>query len=260
LSKKQIDNNHLYILIIMFSAIFGLYLLIEFLGFFILFVPFVDIILFMAFSAIILALTIFGIKTKSQRTKVSTMVSVILPGLAIAFVTALFFSNFLDSHGNSINIYAYLVFFVVTISCSMFLFFKGIKNLAIKITFGISYCIILAIIVLILILFIISPMPVPSFEPLHAVTSPNEQYIAKLGESAQDDSDDVLIAITRQPRIINLVVVKFVRRSSLFYEYSGDFSSDIYSVDLHWESDYRLVVDLDTPLIFRFEGQNWIRE
>jgi len=260
LSKKQIANKHLYILIIMYSVIIGLFLLINSTSFFIVFVPYIGIFLFMVFSIIIIISTILDIKKKSQNTKASSIAYAILPGLSTIFTIAMLINNFYDSHGNFVNIYAYLVFFFVTISCSMLLFFKGIKKMATKIILGIIYSIALLPIVLFLVFIAISPPSAPNIETVQFEISPNEQYVAKLGVATQDClNDGILIVITRQPATINLLVAELRRNTSMRYLYNDNLA-DFCDTTLHWESDYRLIVDLDTPLIFRFDGQNWIRE
>jgi len=207
--------------------------------------------------AVILALTIDGLRKRHDRTRYSRIGNALLPIIALFFVL-----SFADHSGESPF---YLLLFITAFLCSMVLFFACTQNRTVKIILGVIHAIILIIPILIFTLALLGRLFAPLSGPTlmrQSELSPNGVYLAEVIDRRDGQYSDIGVNITRQGRDLNLLVGELRLRPQTIYV--ARWRVFVQDLTLHWETDGMLHITYSDKYgqdIVRFErqGDAWVR-
>jgi hypothetical protein len=216
----------------------AVYLIITILGFS--FVSMYGFVLSIIYILIILWLTISGIVNRKKTTKISDIISLFVPLMAIFLI----FIKGVSSDTNGINNYFFTLFAYITLICSMIMFYFYVNKRAVKIVLGIVYSILLVPIFFFLFIGVTFGVIFGDFVEntvIKSEISPSSIYLAEIVDNDQGAlGGNTYVNVTRQPSEINLIFGKLKRKSK--YIYKGRWG-EFETMTLRWESDEVLYIN-----------------
>jgi len=216
----------LLVLLLLSSGCF--YMLLELFGY--TFVPANGLLLDINTGAVIVLLTIIGIKQRREMSKSSALFAAVLLPIAIFFYISK------DAHIgiNQINAYAHILLTCLTLLCSLLLFFFLVRVKAVKIGLGIVYSVLT---VLMLFLLCIQSFCVlfNANSVVRSEMSPNSIFIAEVIQNDQGAlGGSTYVSVARLDREINLFIGKIREYPEMIYV--GRWSA-AFAMTLWWETD-----------------------
>jgi len=204
---------------------------------------------------LIIVLTIDGIRCRNERTEFSSIVNAILPLIALFFVVTI-----MIVHGS--DLYGLLA--MVTLVCSLVLFFACTQNRVVKLLLGMTYVLVLVIFPMFILLwsFMIVTSPPGITEVRQTELSPNGIYLSEVIEYNGADGVTRWIVVTPQNRDINILLGVFRPVPQRIHTAHGRVS---LSMTLYWETDEILQITHTTrdhhttTLHFERQGRNWVQ-
>ena len=207
----------------------GFHLLIKLFGYS--FVPFNELVLSIIICAIVIWLTIHGVRTRNKKvTNVAAVLSAALPLIALAYLTLMFIS--FEAYKTDAVIFA--VYACITLIGSMVVFFSCTKGNVVKIVLGVLYIVILQFVLFILFITTIFS-GVGANTVVNAEMSPNSVYLAEVISNDQGAMGGAtIVTVSECNRDIHLVIGTLKKNSKKIYYGRWDES---FSMTLRWETD-----------------------
>jgi hypothetical protein len=204
--------------------------------------------------AIIIPLTVMGIRNRAEQTKTSVVIAICLPLFALFYILTKAIAT--DIHGFGLILLSY-----VSVICALLLLFFLVRKRCLIIVFSVLHGVILLPMFLFSLLILFGTVFMGDFgriETTGAETSPNAVYLAEI---VSDDRGALggrtEINITELNRDINLFIGELQRNSIRIY--SGSWWEYKY-MSLRWEGDETLYVYArDGVMQFLKQGGNWVR-
>ena len=205
--------------------------------------------------AIIVLLTVKGMKNREKYTKISIAVAISLPLLALFFVLA-------KGSASDIPTLHILLLSYVSVICAIILLFSYTRGTGFKIAFSIIYALILVPMFLFSLVLLFGSIFMRDFvitEVTSAEFSPNAVHLAEVIRNDQGAlGGRTTIEITEQNRDINLFIGELQRNPRGVY--FGRWWEYKY-MSLYWESDDILYVyTRDGTIRFLRQGRNWTQD
>lgn len=193
------------------------------------------------FSMFIIILTHNVLKNRSEKSKIITFFTAILPLIAMLFViiNAVVFL-IVNRFASETTVLLYVLHSSIVLICSLVMFFVCLNGKALRISLGIVYSLLL---VLIFCIFFIMIM----FRSFGANTivrselSPNSVFLAEIITSDQGAlGGDTFVEVTRQNKDINLFIFDLKKAPKRIYTGRwGEFET----MTLYWENDEVLYIN-----------------
>jgi len=189
-------------------------------------------------AAIIITLTVFGIIYRNEKTKLSAILSALLPLIAIFFIVSK------DVASNDGGTYTHIIFIIihtcVTLICSLMVLFACGKGIAVKIVLGIIY-IILFIPIFFVLLIMLFMWDFGQETVVKSAMSPNAVYLAEIVDSDQGAlGGNTTVNVTQQGCDINLLIGQLKKDPKTIYVGRwGEFET----MALRWETDEILYIN-----------------
>jgi len=233
---KRIAKQSPIILAAFLLAGGGLSLLTALLGY--TFFPLYQPAMFACIAAIIILLTVLGVRNSNEKTKLSVVCSALVPLLAIFFTVSISYA--LDIDG--IDIYIYILLSLLILLCSMIVLFACGRGKAVRISLGIIYSVLSVPLLFLLFLLSISFMAnFGSHTVAESALSPSGAYLAEIAVSDYGAAGGrTMVNVTRQGLDINLLVGKLKKDPMRIYK--GRWSEHM-SMSLRWEGDEILYIN-----------------
>jgi hypothetical protein len=190
------------------------------------------------FSAIIIWLTVRGLKHVAESNRVTSVLSALLP--VFAFLYILFSGATIERETD----YSFVFHAFVAIICSVVLFFSYKRGTVIKIVFGIIHTVLFLFITFILfIAFMMADFG--SNKVISTHMSPSSVYMVEIIASDQGAlGGDTYVTVTRNNDVRNLLIGKLTKRI-----YSGRWG-EFENMTLRWETDKILYINGQKYTIF----------
>jgi len=211
--------------------------------------------------AIVIALTVDGVRCRKEQSSFSDIINAILPMVALFFVVTLLF------HSSDSDLY--IVFSTVTLLCSLILFFACPRSRIGKIILGVIYSIIVLLMLYAFsfVFLVVSMCPPGDVRVTQAELSPDGVYLAEVLEDGRSGScGGAWIDVTRQGRRVNILIGVFQPAPQRVF--SLPWWMVAQSIELRWGADSALYITypadrghryVDTAR-FQRQGREWVRQ
>jgi len=203
--------------------------------------------------AIIIALTIDGFRCRGERTPFSSIVNAILPMIALFFVVLIMIAY---------ESYLYGILAIVTLICSLILFFACRQKRIVKVIFGIVYVLVLVVYPMFLVLWLsmLGTSPPGTTQVRQTELSPNGIHSVEVIDYNSLGRVTTWIEVTPQDRDVNLLVGVLRPNPQRIYTVHWN---DTTPMTLHWETDEILHITYEARQTittrFEWQGNAWVQ-